>query len=306
VGFRLRCDRTISTEVRRIILRQLEVATSRLASVGDAPSDGTVHDARRRLKRIRAVVRLVRPAAGSVGRRVDRDLRAISDLLAPVADGQSIIETFDHLAREYRASLAARTVAAIRTGLITRSRRIDARVEAMHVLGRARHVLRADHRRVERWHVPEVGFRDIAPGLRRSVRLARRAMVEAYIHQTAAHYHRWRRRVKDHWFQVRLLEERCGNHLLAYQRRLERLDGMLGEYHDLVLLREVLVTRDLVSRPETAQCLRIIRSRQRVLRRHLQILGAHLYRERPRRFVRRVKRLWRAGTPVDHDGRAAP
>jgi CHAD domain-containing protein len=306
VGFRLRCDRTISTEVRRIILRQLEVATSRLASVGDAASDEAVHDARRRLKRIRAVIRLVPASAGGMGRQVDRDLRAISDVLAPVADGQSIIQTFEHVAREDRARIPAGTISALRAGLIARSRHIDAQVAEAQVLARARRVLRADCRRVKRWHVPDDGFRDIAPGLRRSVRRARRAMFEARIHPTAAHYHQWRRRVKDHWFQVRLLEERCGNHLLAYQRRLEKLDGMLGEYHDLELLREVLVSKNLLSRPETAQCLQVIRSHQCVLRCQLQSLGEQVYRDRARRFVRWVKRLWRAEAAAVRRHRAAP
>jgi CHAD domain-containing protein len=306
VGFRLRCDRTISTEVRRIILHQLEFATSRLARVGDAASDEDVHDARRRLKRIRAVIRLVESTAGGVGRRVDRDLRAISDALAPVGDGRSIIETFDHLASEYRARLGPKTVAALRTSLVARSRCIDARVAAARVLARARHTLHADHRRVERWYVPDDGFRDIAPGLRRSVRRARRAMFSARIRPTASHYHQWRRRVKDHWFQVRLLEERCGNRLLAYQRRLEKLDGLLGEYHDLVLLRGVLVNRHLVSRSETLECLRVIRSHQRMLRRQLHMLGTQIYCDRPRRFVRQVKRLWRTEAATRHRDRVAP
>src|SRR5262249_4603896 len=95
------------------------------------------------------------------------------------------------------------------------------------------------------------------------------------------------------WFHVRLLEGRCGNHLVVVQRRLEALDGVLGEYHNLVLLREVLAGDSGLSREEAARCLRVVRRYQRALRQPAQMLGRRIYMEKPRRFVRRVKRLWR-------------
>ena len=98
--------------------------------------------------------------------------------------------------------------------------------------------------------------------------------------------------MKNHWFHVRLLEGRCGNHLIIVHRRLEVLDGVLGEYHNLVLLREVLAGDSGLSRLETVRCVQVIRRYQRALRQQAQILGMRIYMENPRRFVRRVKRLW--------------
>ena len=48
--------------------------------------------------------------------------------------------------------------------------------------------------------------------------------------------------MKNHWFHVRLVSGRCGYRSQPYQRQLEALDGILGEYHNLVLLHEVLVS----------------------------------------------------------------
>ena len=67
---------------------------------------------------------------------------------------------------------------------------------------------------------------------------------------------------------------------------------MLGEYHNVILLRDVLVTDVRLSREETARCLRVIARYQRLLRRHAEMLGVGIYTERPRRFVRRIRRLW--------------
>jgi hypothetical protein len=98
--------------------------------------------------------------------------------------------------------------------------------------------------------------------------------------------------VKNHWFHVRLLSARCGNQLQPYQRQIEALDGVLGEYHNLVLLHEVLVSDTALAPREIKRCLTIVERYQKELRRHAQMLGIRIYSEKPRRFVRRVKELW--------------
>ena len=63
-------------------------------------------------------------------------------------------------------------------------------------------------------------------------------MLAAWNRPTGDHYHTWRRHVKNHWFHIRLLEGRCGDRLLADQRRLEALDGILGERFEPALIGE--------------------------------------------------------------------
>jgi CHAD domain-containing protein len=295
----LKSGRAVSSEIRRIVLKQLDLATSELKAIGDPESDEAIHDARRRVKKIRAVIRLVRPVLDKTYCAVDPDLRRVSRLLAPVADGQGVIDTLNQLAQRYRKTLPRRTVAALRSDLIRREKRIDREAEAGHVLQIASRMLRAHRGELRRWRLAAEGFRAVAPGLKASVRRARNAMIAAWMHPTASHHHSWRRHVKNHWFHVRLLEGRCGNRLMPLQRRLEALDGVLGEYHNLVLLREVLIVDTALSRREAARCLRVVARYQRALRRHAQTLGMRIYGEKPRQFVRRVKRLWRSAKAAD-------
>jgi hypothetical protein len=130
-------------------------------------------------------------------------------------------------------------------------------------------------------------------------------MAVAWAHPTPRHFHSWRRYVKDHWFHVRLLEAHCGNHLVPVQRRLEALDGMLGEYHNLVLLREVLLDDSALAPLDRSYCLRVVARYQRALRQQAQILGVRTYSEKPRRFVRRVKRLWQTAKAAELNASAA-
>ncbi len=291
MAFRLKPGASISADVRRIVLRQLETAISELHTVGDPQSDEALHDARRRVKKIRAIIRLVQPVLDKPYRTVDDDLSKVSRLLAPVADGQSILQTLDELARRYRRSLPRHTMEAARQGVIRNGKRADRQAQERNVVELAKGTLRRERKRIKRWHLSE-GFEAIAPGLEESYRRARRMMIVAWDKPKPSNFHTWRRFVKDHWFHVRLLQHRCGDHLLGDERRIEALDGILGEYHNLILLRDVLVRDTALSRNEIARCLRIVNRYQRLLRRHAETIGVRVYTERPRRFVSRVRRLW--------------
>jgi CHAD domain-containing protein len=296
VGFRLETGQAVSGEIRRIVLQQLDRATSELTAIGDPESDQAIHDARRRVKKIRAIIRLVRPVLGKA-HRADPELRRVSKLLAPVADGQGVIDTLNLLVKRYRHELPKKTAAAIRNGLIDRSRQIDSKASKEGVLEQAQSTLRAERQRVKQWRLRAEGFRALAPGLKNSVRRARAAMMTAWLDPTAQNHHTWRRHVKNHWFHVRLLSARCGYRLQPYQRQLEALDGILGEYHNLVLLHEVLVSDSTLAKNEISRCLRIVQRYQAELRRQSQLLGIRVYSEKPRRFVRRVRELWDAHQP---------
>src|SRR5262245_17569554 len=62
MAYRLKLKASLALEVRRIALEQIELARSALSRRSDHAS--AVHDARRSLKRLRAVLRLVRQAVG--------------------------------------------------------------------------------------------------------------------------------------------------------------------------------------------------------------------------------------------------
>ena len=303
MAFRLKQGGSISSDIRRIVLRQLELAISELHAVGDPQSDEAVHDARRRVKKIRAIIRLVRPSLDKEAQEVDRDLSTVSRLLAPVADGQGVIETLDELARRYGDAIPKSTLQAARDGVLRNSQRADHDAESHGVIKLAASTLRGERKRIKHWRVDADGFRAVARGLEDSYRRARHMMIMAWSRPKPSHFHSWRRHVKDHWFHIRLLEGRCGYHLVSYERRVEALDGVLGEYHNTILLRDLLLTQGSLSRPEAARCLRIVARYQRLLRRHAEILGVRLFTERPRRFVRRVRRLWRTAATTSHSRR---
>jgi CHAD domain-containing protein len=293
MAYTLKPDRSIRGEVRRLADKQLTLAIASMHAIGDPKGDQGIHEARRHVKKIRALVRLVRSSLGPASRSANKRLRRVNRLLAPVADGEAVVDTLARFDARYDHELPRRIIAAIRKGLVQRRIHIDQQARLDRVLPASLELLEAERQRVERWRPATGGFRAIKRGLRTSVREAKRAMALSLEHPTTEHYHSWRRRVKDHWFQVRLLEARCGNGLVEDERALEVLDGCLGELHNCMLLEATLTTDTLLRRQETARTLRLLRRYHLELRREAQQLGARIYRETPRQFVTRVKRAWR-------------
>ncbi|HLG57489.1 MAG TPA: CHAD domain-containing protein [Vicinamibacterales bacterium] len=294
MGFCLKPGQPIDEEIRRIADHQFAQAVAALRTVGGAESDDAVHAARRRVKKVRALIRLVRPTLSPRYRSLNRRLRAVNRLLAPVADGHATVETLERLAAKYRRALAPQTLAEIRRRLLRREAVADEEASLSGAVQTAAALLCKERRALGRWRLDQSGFRAIAPGLGKSVRSSRRAMALALAHPSIEHYHTWRQRVKDQWLHVRLLQARCANGLARDERRLEALDGCLGEYHDCALLQNVLTSDSALDRSDAARCLRLVRRYQRELRAKARTLGRAIHRETPRRFVKRVKRHWRS------------
>lgn len=298
MSYALKARHSVAREVRRIADKQLAQAVDRLRNVGDRRSDSAVHEARRHVKKVRALLRLVKPSLGDRYYAANRRMRLANRMLAPIADGEGVMVSLEQFHKSRSRRLGAQTYSAIRAALIERVARTDHKAKLGRVVPRVAHILSAQRRRLDEWSLNASGFRAIEPGLEQSYRRARTAMRRAAADPSATAFHRWRRRVKDLWFQVRLLEPRCSNVLIGDQRRLEALDGCLGEYHNVVLLEEALVNEGLVSRGQTAHALRELRRYQVELRRKALAIGRGIVAVKPRRFVRRIKGLWRSAKVI--------
>lgn len=294
MAYRFKPGRSLTADVRRIADKQLSVAIGQLRLAGDHRSDEVVHEARRHIKKARALIRLVRTAMGDSYYASNRRLRAANRMLAAIADGEAMVDTLIRLGQKYRDRLPHRTVVALRAGLLERERRIGRKAMLDRLLPRVAALLRREQQPVTTWTLNTTGFRAVEGGLEETIRRARRAARRAELEPTVERYHAWRRRAKDLWLQVRLLEGRCRDKLLPDERRLEALDGFLGEYHNVALLEHLLVSEALASREDTARCLRLLRRYQAELRYRATTIGRAIAEEKPRHFVARVRRYWHA------------
>jgi CHAD domain-containing protein len=303
VPYHLRRGERVPAGLKRIVRGEISSAVRHLSGKGEADRDEAIHEARKNVKKIRGVLRLMRLELGKIYGRENEFFRDAGLRLSQFRDGGAMLEAFDGLREKYRGELRRGRLASIRRGLVARKQRAEKQGGIAEVLDGVAAALRERALQVAHWPLAADGFGAVAPGLEATFRRGRTAMAHARKHPLPENYHEWRKRVKDHWYQVRLLESAWDSTMPAYERRLKDLETWLGEDHNLVVLEEKVMAEPgfYGAKTDIALFMKLIGKFHKELRRDALALGARIYREKPRRFSERMRRMWDAG----HTQRAA-
>jgi hypothetical protein len=290
--YRFKLHEPIARGTSRIGLAQIDIAHARLASPDDLRT--AVHDARRCLKRLRALLRIVRPALReNVYRREARRIVAIGRLLADERDRHVMHETLRNLQRRFGplpggigprlGKLLARN-AGRESGLSTRPRR-----QALEGLARTR----AFFARADR---ADIALEHVAEGLERTYRKARRAFREAYAQPSDEAFHGWRKAVQQHWRHMQLLSRGWPDLLGGRAGEAKELSRVLGEDHDLAVLLAFASEQreaELPARDRTALA-ELCRTCQTELRNLAEPRGRRLFAEPAADLSQRIVLYWSA------------
>lgn len=275
--------------MRRIASEQLAGARAELDD-SSLDCEAKVHQIRKRLKRVRGVLRLVRPRFKGKYKRENVFFRDAGRVLAPYRDADVTLATLDKLrngdAADCRALARLRQAAAAASG----------REGVDDALVRVRDLLEEGERRVDDWSLRGSGFGVIGDGLTAVYEKGRKASRKARRKGGADAHHEWRKRVKDHRYHMELLGEAWPAVFGARETEAKRLEDRLGDDHDVAVVRERL-SRDLAGAlgpRERSRVLVLLEKRSAKLRRSAERLGRKLYCEEPQELSRRIRRIWQA------------
>jgi CHAD domain-containing protein len=307
MAYRLSIADDVSSSVRACAREQLAGAVGRLEHAGEDPVTA-VHEARKHLKKTRALLRLARPALGKRAYREENDaLREIALALSRARDADVRVQTAAALAEHATGRLPADVFEQLRAtlGAEADSERGDG--EAVPDLGGVVEALRAAERRVERWPLHDADWDDVLRGVARAYTRGRDAFAASRAEPTPERLHEWRKRAKDLWYHQRLLTPAWPGVLSAQADEAHTLTELLGDDHDLA----VLVARLAAPAPlppavdaERTALLALVEQRSEELRAAATELGRRIYAESPKAFSRRLARYVR--TAVEESRTSAP
>jgi CHAD domain-containing protein len=269
-AFRLKQDEAVPDGVRRIARGRIDHAIDALA---DASEEG-VHDARKDMKKLRALLRLVRGEVGEkVFRREAGTFRDAARELSGVRDADVMLATLTDLEERYEADVGPvrQAVEAHRLRTTGGGRRQAAQT-AIAILTEARG-------RVDDWPLEREGFEALEDGLERTYRRGRRDWRAAVKDPSSENLHEWRKRVKDLWYHCSILEETWKPVMTALADEAHELSERLGDDHDLAVL--------LAFGAESLEP--VIATRRAELQEEAFGYGTRLFADRPKAFVRRIE-----------------
>ena len=323
----LRPGEELAEGLRRALLGQVDRCLELLdGEDGRALDAKAVHETRKAIKRLRALVRLLRPELGEETFASENALlRDTAARLAGAREAAAMLDTFDQLLELGPRKFSRRSgVRRVRRRLLAeRERTRRAALGEQSARAQAVAELRAFRARAGAWPLPERdGIELVEPGLRRIYRQGRRRyrIVARGKGGRVRAMHEWRKRVKDLRHAAEMLERRGSGggrgarrgrrrsgrpsrkeirrrerarEIRVVARRADELAEVLGADHDLAVLAAWIRAqprrgRTRISRGTSSRLLKRIAARRRKLRSRALREGGRLYRRSPKRFVGRI------------------
>lgn len=230
MAYRLkRKDDGVGNAVRRIANEQIGKA---LASIDSAERAEAVHDVRKRCKKLRGLIRLVRPAFGGYSDE-NAAFRRIAGMISGARDAKVMQDTYDLLMSDHDGSLDRTALGPIRRQFtMERKSRIEDGGVDDH-LDEARERLVEARERAQSWTLDDDGWDAVAGGLKKTYGRAVDAAERARDCPDGEQFHELRKRVKYHWYHCRLLENLWPDMMATRKHAAKQLSDILGDHHDL-------------------------------------------------------------------------
>jgi CHAD domain-containing protein len=292
VAFELETGERVEAGIKRIIDEQLASALTDLRSSDAKKADSAVHAARKRLKRIRALVRLVRQELGEeTFNRENAAFRDAGGSLSEARDAAVLVATLDSL----KSTVDPAAFAAARKKLLARRRAVARRVlQTGSALETVAVQIEAARQRVANWNIGHDGWDSLKPGLKHIYDQARAAYQCAEVGGQPELFHEWRKRVKDLWHQTEVLEAIWPEVMKSLADQFHALADILGEEHDLSVLKSVLEAEALARAEEVSAVAEAAGSKRAQRQQEAKSLGARIFAERPGAFTKRLGHYWTA------------
>ena len=285
-------DNSVKKGVRRLAKSQIGKAIKEIDD-GSIPPGETVHQVRKRCKKLRGLIRLVRPCFKKYSKE-NQVFRDAARELADARDAEVMVETLDMLADAYADQLDHDAILPLRDELIAH---LSAETENEAIedkLANFRLTMTEALDRSKDWKVKEDGFEALAGGLAKTYRRAQKALAAAEDDPSPEAWHEWRKRVKYHWYHARLLREIWPDMVGTRRELADDLSDLLGDHHDLAVFEARMDAWETIEKdPRLGDLLRgAIAAQQEKLLEEALPLGRRLFAEDADALQERWQLYW--------------
>jgi len=288
MGFRLKLREPLPDGLKRVFREQTESALE-LCRHPAKQRGVTVHEVRKHLKKLRAAMRLATPEVGkNRHEREDCCVRKIGRLVSDLRDAQVRLQTLIQLRDEIAKKLENSPFHRIEELLSLERESFSAAFAGWQK--QAIPQLERVATRLLKWPLEDLTWQQVCGVVAKIYKRGQRGLAKTIDDPEPENFHAWRKRVKDLWYQLRILQPVNRVVLTEMARDAEVLGELLGREHDLNFLwaRLEKESSDEALRDELAQVEKLIRKRGKRLRTNALELGRRFYAEPAKAFAKRI------------------
>ena len=293
MGYKLR-PQDPAAEVRKVARQGIDKAIEALSVAPEERAEG-VHQARKRFKELRALLRLVRKPLGDEFQRENHRLRDLGRALAESRDATAMLESWDALAKRFPSLFAEADFKKTRRRLQARAKQAESGATDLDTrIGEVIDQLQDARSCVDTWPLQTKGFDLLAGGVKRTYADGCAELAKARHDLSDEQLHQWRKRVKDHWYQTRLLAPSWPKLMQLRSDSLKELADLLGDDHDLAMMTELMQAQPALFGDDTLRerLGTAVAERRSELQSAALKLGEEIYADAPKELVARWQRYW--------------
>ncbi|SDE83389.1 CHAD domain-containing protein [Limimaricola pyoseonensis] len=294
MGFRIEADdRSLAAALRRIAAER--GATARMRSQ-ELPQDEAIHELRKDVKALRALLRLARPGLPEF-KAENRALRDAARALSGRRDAAVRLDCFTGLSGRYAREIDRRSLTPLRRAL-SRDAEKAAGAEAGRELSALAEAIESHSRRAAGFKLEAKSRKVLRAGLKRSLRRGAAALEAAEADGGGSGggeaLHELRKRAKDHRAQMKLMRPLWPKAVRAREKAAKRLGDLLGDHHDLDALCEYTEARALPRDIEARQALQALAARRQAeIAEEAMPIARRLFGGGAKRQAKEAARLWK-------------
>jgi CHAD domain-containing protein len=291
MAFRFRRKETVANAFRRITREQTAAVISLLADRGGDLKE-RVHDARRRIKKLRSLLHLVRsewdPASFD---KHNIGLRNAARRLSRARDAEVSLACFETVTRR----LPKEECSKVHQLLLDANRHARRHGITPAQLAAIAAEVRKHGHAIAETSFEHDGWLLFAPGLARGYRRTRRMRRDVKQSPAPATLHEWRKRVKRLQFQMELLARALAKPECKIASLLKKLGTELGEHRDLHILKCTLdeYAAHGVAAAQSEPIQQAIARSSAIRLRRIQKLARSTFCGRTKAFLSAVHRAWK-------------
>lgn len=289
MSYRIGKNERLAEAFSRVAAEEMDLALSQIERKDQGEA---VQDARKAIKRLRALLRSLRVAfPEKMFRAENRRLAEVGHKISPLRDVHVQLDTLEKLRKKSGSAGDP-----VKGRLVRRQTSCIRQMPALRKVVRG--MLQASRGAIDTLPMRNATAADLATGLKRIYKQGRNAFRTARRHPSAKNWHESRKKAKSLGYGFELIQSACPKRVSKWIGQTKKLTDALGEDHDLfmVLLALRHAHRAMPDRDFRLLAKQIARKRAKRQKEALK-LAKRLYHEKPRCFGQRLDHyLSRVGT----------